>query len=156
MRAARGGEGTRPGWRGAEGGSPVVLEVGKVVENVRVRLALGKGEAWVGEVAEHLLNVRVDPVGRSRAEPGPRLCSPHPCHLGAPRPGADVKEDAAGCKFDPEVPARALRADSQGQTPAPLLACRGWGNHTPTCVTPGPPVRWDHGLAHTRHWDETG
>lgn len=88
MQAAQGGKGPGLVCRlpGGAGGSPVVLEVGEVVENVGVRLALGEGEAWVGEVAEHLLDVRVDPAGRSRAEPG-RLCPPHPWDSGAPARG---------------------------------------------------------------------
>lgn len=47
------------------GGSPVVLEVREVIEDVGVRFVLGEGEAWVGEVAEHLLDVRVDPAGEA-------------------------------------------------------------------------------------------
>lgn len=53
-----------PGPAGLGGASPVVLEVREVVEDVGVRLALGEGEARVGEVVEYLLHVRVDPAGR--------------------------------------------------------------------------------------------
>lgn len=35
----------------------------EVVEDIGFCLALGEGEARVGEVAEHLLDVRVDPAG---------------------------------------------------------------------------------------------
>lgn len=51
-------------------GSPVILEVREVVEDVSVCLVLSEGEAGVSEVAEHLLDVRVDPAGRGR--PGVR------------------------------------------------------------------------------------
>lgn len=56
------GHSTTPGLAG--GCSPIVLEVGEVVEDVRVRLALGEGEARVCQVPEHLLDVCVDPAGR--------------------------------------------------------------------------------------------
>lgn len=58
-RAARGSGPAR-----LRGASPVVLEVREVVEDVGVLLALGEGEARVGEVVEHLLHVRVDPAGQ--------------------------------------------------------------------------------------------
>ena len=58
----------------------------EVVEDIGFRLALGEGEARVGEVAEHLLDVRVDPAGeglRSHCTPAQRwgpqtLATPHP------------------------------------------------------------------------------
>lgn len=69
-----------PGPGGLGGASPVVLEVREVVEDVGVRLALGEGEARVGEVAEHLLDVRVDPEG---AGAGLRSHCAHPPSSGA-------------------------------------------------------------------------